>query len=84
MEIFINVKRNCSAVFCNVFLCIAFFSSEMSPLPDPEKEFSRDNRARLSFSERRQGGSLDAKQVQIYILMTSKCILTTFVYSTLV
>ncbi|XP_072025250.1 partitioning defective 3 homolog [Amphiura filiformis] len=39
---------------------------EMSPLPDPEKEFSRDNRARLSFSERRQGGSLDAKQMAWY------------------
>ncbi|XP_030830315.1 partitioning defective 3 homolog isoform X2 [Strongylocentrotus purpuratus] len=38
---------------------------ELSPLPDPDN-FARDNYARASFSERRQGGSLDAKQMAWY------------------
>ena len=38
---------------------------ELSPLADADKYFDRDNYARASFSERRQGGSLDAKQVTV-------------------
>ncbi|XP_071494420.1 partitioning defective 3 homolog [Diadema antillarum] len=39
---------------------------ELSPLPDADKQFDRDSYARASFSERRQGGSLDAKQMAWY------------------
>lgn len=56
-----NVTNDKTSAFC-WYLSHIYVISELSPVLTRD-QFQRDSYARLSFSERKQGGSLDAKQV---------------------